>query len=577
MNNILHSDFFKKLSENFEKHQDIFYLSMLFILSIIFLFIGIGNYQLIDVDESRYAIMARDLFNSNDLNCLMLNGVPFLEKPPLYFWLVGISYKLFNAFNPFTVRFPIALCTMGLVYATYYVGRQVISKLYGMISAVVLLSSVFFLILSHVAILDMLITIFVALCLYCGILTHYCEEKNKKYYWFAFYVFMGLGVLSKGILAIALPCTVLFIFNLITKTAKDIFKPINMLPGLVVFLLIITPWHYIMVKDYGYEFFKQYILAHHFARFINSETIGRERPWYYFFFVFFLGFLPWSILFIDQLVQGAKKTIGKIKEAQGNFFNKMFAMFNVETKEEKFIMFAFLSFAIIFCVFSSSSTKLPTYILPAFPSAALLVGYYLHQSYLENKNQNVLKISTTIFGWIFAIVAIGGFVAWFFLPENLQTKLAPLRFLDISCILISSIILIMLAKTKNALKIAGGYVLFSAVIILLAVLNIFNFVYENGENEIVNYSIHSEMSANSQIVTFDFAVKPSVMIHAKKVIFITDPLFDELDKALNYKDGITYVIVKNKNFRDNQPYKDAIESRLILVETGERYSLYKNK
>ncbi|MCQ2789270.1 MAG: glycosyltransferase family 39 protein [bacterium] len=577
MNNILHSDFFKKLSENFEKHQDIFYLSMLFVLSIIFLFIGIGNYQLIDVDESRYAVMARDLFNSNDLNCLMLNGVPFLEKPPLYFWLVGISYKLFNAFNPFTVRFPIALCTMGLVYATYYVGRQVISRLYGMISAVVLLSSVFFLILSHVAILDMLITIFVALCLYCGILTHYCEEKNKKYYWFAFYVFMGLGVLSKGILAIALPCTVLFIFNLITKTAKDIFKPINMLPGLVVFLLIVTPWHYIMMKDYGYEFFKQYILAHHFARFINSETIGRERPWYYFFFVFFLGFLPWSILFIDQLVQGAKKVIGKIKEAQGNFFNKMFAMFNVETKEEKFIMFAFLSFAIIFCVFSSSSTKLPTYILPAFPSAALLVGYYLHQGYLENKNQNVLKISTTIFGWLFAIVAIGGFVAWYFLPENLQTKLAPLRFLDISCILISSIILIMLAKTKNALKIAGGYVLFSAVIILLTVLNIFNFVYENGENEIVNYSIHSEMSANSQIVNFDFAVKPSVMIHAKKVIFITDPLFDELDKALNYKDGITYVIVKNKNFKDNQPYKDAIESRLTLVETGERYSLYKNK
>ncbi|MDD3437204.1 MAG: glycosyltransferase family 39 protein, partial [Candidatus Gastranaerophilales bacterium] len=240
-------DAFSNLKENIEKfiieHPEIFSLTLLAIACIIFLFVGLGSYPLIDVDETRYAVISRDLINSFSWNNLELNMVPFLEKPPLYFWLVGASIKAFGAFSSFAVRFPIALLASFIVFFTYYVGKKIISRKFGVISALILLSSTFFLILSHVAIIDMVLTVFMTSAIYCGLLTHFCEEKNKKYCWLYFYIFIGLGFLAKGILAFAIPVSVVFIYNLLTGTAKDMFKPLNLIPGLFIFSILVLPWH----------------------------------------------------------------------------------------------------------------------------------------------------------------------------------------------------------------------------------------------------------------------------------------------------------------------------------------------
>ena len=222
-----------------QKHPEIFCLSLLALACLFFLFWGLNFYPLMDVDETRYAVMARDLAYSFDWNSLTLNSVPFLEKPPLYFWLVATSIKLFGGLTSFAVRFPIAIISTFLIFFTYYVGKKTISRKFGMISSLILLSSIFFLILSHVAIIDMVLTVFMTSAIYCGLLTHFCADKNKKYFWWYFYLFMGLGFLAKGLLALAIPMTIMFIYNLITKTAKDIFKPINLLPGLAIFFALI--------------------------------------------------------------------------------------------------------------------------------------------------------------------------------------------------------------------------------------------------------------------------------------------------------------------------------------------------
>ena len=97
-----------KIKTYVEKHPDVFSIILLAILCGIFLFWGLNFYPLIDVDETRYAIMSKDLINSNNWNLLLLNSVPFLEKPPFYFWIVAASIKFFGHFSSFTVRFPIA-------------------------------------------------------------------------------------------------------------------------------------------------------------------------------------------------------------------------------------------------------------------------------------------------------------------------------------------------------------------------------------------------------------------------------------------------------------------------------------
>lgn len=557
------------------KHPEIFCLSLLTLVCLIFLFFGLNFYPLMDVDETRYAVMARDLAYSLNWNNLYLNLTPFLEKPPLYFWLVGASIRFFGAFTEFAVRFPIAILASFTVFFTYYVGKKVISRKFGMISALILVSSIFFLILSHIAILDMVLTAFVTGAIYCGFLTHYCEEKNKKYYWWYFYLFIGLSFLAKGILGLVIPFAVILPYSLITKTAKEIFKPINILPGIIIFLAIAVPWHVVMYKEYGFEFIKQYFLVHHFARFINSESIGRERPFYYFGPVFILGFFPWSFAFIAFIADGYKKIATKYKNTEGKFKEKISAIFDTTTNEQQLLVFGALYFVIVFVLFSSSSTKLPTYILPVFPAAALLTGYYWWSGSEKGEHEKSISITTQIFATIFILASMLATIAYYLLPADIQYKLAGFKELTITAFYLLSILLILRLNTKKALSVFSGYVFMMMFVIILAVSQLFNFVYTTGQNEIVAYSRLAKISGAS-LITFDFAVKPSVLVdYTDPVNFLTDPDFDMLDRLTKNTLKPTLVIIKNKNMKRNgAEYTKMVNDRLILIQPGEKYSLY---
>lgn len=557
------------------EHPEIFCLSLLTLVCLIFLFFGLNFYPLMDVDETRYAVMARDLAYSLNWNNLYLNLAPFLEKPPLYFWLVGASIRFFGAFTAFAVRFPIAILASFTVFFTYYVGKKVISRKFGMISALILVSSIFFLILSHIAILDMVLTAFVTGAIYCGFLTHYCEEKNKKYYWWYFYLFIGLSFLAKGILGLVIPFAVILPYSLVTKTAKEIFKPLYLLPGIIIFLAIAVPWHLVMYKEYGFEFIKQYFLVHHFARFINSESIGRERPFYYFGPVFILGFFPWSFAFIALIADGYRKIANKYKNTEGKFKEKICALFDTTTNEQQLIVFAALYFVIVFLLFSSSSTKLPTYILPVFPAAALLTGYYWWSGSEKGEHEKSISITTQIFAAIFIFASMIATVAYYVLPADIQYKIVGFKELTITAFYLLSILLILRLNTRKALSVFSGYVFMMMFVIMLAVSQIFNFVYATGQNEIVAYSRLAKI-ADTSLITFDFAVKPSVLVdYTDPVNFLTDPDFDMLDRLTKSSLRPTLVIIKNKNMeRNGAEYTKMVNERLILIQPGEKYSLY---
>ena len=100
-------------------HPDLFTVLGLGILFYIIFFHGIGTYALMDVDESRYVLMAREMFHSKDFLTLYLNGEYFFEKPPLYFWGECLSFALFGKVNEFTARFPVALYGASCCYTLW--------------------------------------------------------------------------------------------------------------------------------------------------------------------------------------------------------------------------------------------------------------------------------------------------------------------------------------------------------------------------------------------------------------------------------------------------------------------------
>jgi len=564
-----------KLKQFTEEHPELCSILLLAFLCGIFLFWGLNFYPLLDVDETRYAIMSRDLAASKDWNLLLLNSIPFLEKPPLYFWMVACSIKFFGGFSEFAVRFPIAVIASFLVFFTYIFGKKVLSRKFGLLSAVILLTSVFFLILSHVAILDMVLTVWMTSSLYCAYLSFKAEEKYKKYCWWGFWTFAGLGFLAKGILAIAIPAVVMFLYCLFTKKLKQMFKPINFVVGLVIFLLISLPWHVVMFRDYGWTFINEYFVKHHFARLLTSEDLGRKHGFFYFVPVFIVAFMPWTFIFLASVIDGCKKLVEKYKNAEGKIVNRIWNLFSSENAEQELLLFLVLFFVVVFCVMSVSSTKLPTYILPAIPAAALITGFFWCKSENEN-NTRAIKISTYIVSIIFIVAAIVASVSYVFLPQAVLELVSPFKYtVLVGCAFVGIYLMIKL-QTQQTLSIFSGYVVTMFFVITFAVTNLFGVLYAGGENELVLFSNYAS-SQDTRLVTFDFAVKPSTKInYGDFVYFITDDDFEKLYSLVSNKLTPTYVIVKNKQV-ERYNYQDKLDKYLYLVQAGKRYSLYINK
>lgn len=558
-----------------QKHPEICSLLLLALLCGLFLFMGINMYPLIDVDETRYAVMSRDMVNSGNWNLLMLNFVPFLEKPPLYFWLVGLSIKFFGNFSEVSVRFPIALTATFLVFFTYFFGKKVISRTFGLISSIVLLTSVFFLIFAHIAILDMILTVCIASALYSAFLTQVVSDKSKKYFWWIFWAIIGLGFLAKGLLALAIPATIVFLYCLLTKNLKEFFKPLHLIVGLLIFSVITLPWHIAVYQEYGNKFIKEYFLYHHFARFIDSSHIGRKHSLFYFVPVFFIAFMPWSIMFIGAIVDWCKKAVAKYKETQGKVLEKLYSIVTVNTTQEKFVLFSALFFIVAFCAVSVSSTKLPTYILPAIPPAALLTGLFWVRE--DNFAKKIISISTYILSAIFILVAISGFVSLFFMPKEILALCEPFKyFVIIGCGTIGLLLLLKAKQTDKKTDLLIVYILTMLFIITFAVAYLFNLMYTGGENELVNFSQTAKIK-NAKLVTFDFAVKPSIQInYTDYVNYIPEPEFDKLYDLTDKKNNDVFIIVKNRHMEEGG-YTDKIENKLHIVTRGKKYSLYSNK
>lgn len=565
-----------KIKNFVENHPEMFSILLLSGLCLIFLFWGLNFYPLLDVDETRYAIMSRDLANSGDWNLLLLNSVPFLEKPPLYFWMVAASIKFFGRFSEFAVRFPIALISTFLVFFTYFFGKKVLSRKFGLIAAIILLTSVFFLILSHVAILDMVLTVCIASALYCGFLSYCVRENFKKYCWWGFWTFIGLGFLAKGILAFAVPVVVMFLYCLITKQLKDLFRPVNLFVGLVIFLLISLPWHVIMFNDYGWGFINEYFVKHHFARLLTSENLGRKHGFFYFVPIFVVAFMPWTFIFLASVFDGCKKLFCRYKETEGRVLQKIAAMLVTENREQELLLFSSIFFVVVFGVMSVSSTKLPTYILPALPAAAIMTALFWSKSENGAQTKKAIAISTYLISFIFISAAIVASVAYIFLPQSFIEAVSTFKYsVLIGCAFIG-IYLILKIQTQQSLSIFSGYVITMFFVITFAVTNLFGLIYSGGENELVLFSNYAN-SQGTRLVTFDFAVKPSTKInYGDFVYFITDDDFEKLYSLVSNKLTPTYVIVKNKQV-ETYNYQDKLDKYLYPVQIGKRYSLYINK
>ncbi len=540
-----------------KKHPELFTIFGLLCFCGMIFFYGIGSYALMDVDETRYVSMARDMFHSKDYMTLYLNGNYFFEKPPLYFWGEVLSFLGFGTVNEFTARVPVALYGTLSTLLLYFVGRKVVSRKYGVVSALILATSVEFLILAKYAILDILLATCVEFAIMSGFLTYFVKEENKKYCWWAFYFFSGLAVLAKGIPGFALPFGTMFFVAIFTKRFKELFRPQYLLVGFVIFFAVVLPWHILMLDKYDPLFFNEYVMKHHVHRFFNSEGVNRKQPFYFFALTILWGFCPWILSSLAILLSKIKK----IKDINLKF------NFDEFTNSQKYLLLNFIAFALIFLFFSSSSTKLVTYIVPIYFTMANMLAF-AWVKYLDNKDY-AKQINVTTHIW-FGILFIASIVAMFtplFLPKEIYSVILPVKWFTIALLFVFGLFGILVAKFNKKYLVFTSLVAFVTVLSAFGMGKYFNLDYSFGQNDLMQYGKYA-VENNLNIITINNPNRYSLNYYGPKEVkfgeyaTIQDAFKDGNDKTV-------YIIRKKslKLFNDIPQYE--------MVFDGVKYMLIK--
>ncbi|HEX8833170.1 MAG TPA: glycosyltransferase family 39 protein [Abditibacteriaceae bacterium] len=320
-------------------------------------------------DEGRYASAAREMlqpFDGKPANWVVphLNSIPRLNKPPLVYWLGALSMNVFG-FHAGSVRLVSALAAIGVMWLLFVIGRRMFGERAGIASALIWATSLFPFGMARVYNTDMLLCASTALA-FCGIwlsIEGGCSEsKPQKYNRIPAYLLagagMGLALLAKGPVGMALPLLICFVYLTVARRWK--FVPVGgVILALLLAVAIAAPWFY-FVEQRVPGFLHRFIIEENLGRFSGKEDFHDPTPFWFYVPVLILGLLPWTAFLAPAIAR--------------------LSSHKADTDAQRARLFLWLWALLLIGFFSLSSTKLVSYILPAFPALALLLGDALGQA-----------------------------------------------------------------------------------------------------------------------------------------------------------------------------------------------------
>ena len=324
------------------------------ILLLVFGLVWFSNLEyrkLVNPDEGRYAEIPREMVASGDWTTPRLNDIKYFEKPALQYWATATAYSLFGE-HQWTARLWSALTGFLGVLMVFFTGRRLFGQETGWNAALVLGSSLLYVLVGHINTLDMGVSFLLsaAVCAFCLAQSGVSDARKHRRWMLAAWAALALAVLSKGLIGLVLPGAALFLYILIERDWR-LAGRLHLVPGLALFFLITVPW-FVAVSLANPEFLRFFFIHEHFERFL-TKAHGRYQAPYYFVPVLLAGMLPWTVTLVDALARAWKREPEKSFQAQ---------------------RFLLLWAAVVFVFFSASSSKLVSYILPMFPALALLTG-----------------------------------------------------------------------------------------------------------------------------------------------------------------------------------------------------------
>jgi len=327
-------------------------------------FYGLGSVLLLGPDEPRYAQVAREMFERGDWVTPTLGGHTWFEKPALLYWLTLVAYRLFGV-TEFAARLGSALAGVLTVLLTGWAARRAEYESgeglrgLGVTCAAVAASTLGLVVFAHASSFDTLLTTTVTGALAC----FYCSEvergAGRRTWLVGFYLFVGASLLAKGLVGVVIPGAVVVGYYVLRRRWPGLLR-LGVPWGALLALMVAATWYGPVIARHGQAFVDEFFVQHHFARYVSNKYHHPQPFWFYLPVTLGLA-LPWTAFLVGGIA-GALGTNARAEDAASKL---------------RVLALAWLVVPVLF--FSASGSKLPGYVLPALPGAALLAGDGLHR------------------------------------------------------------------------------------------------------------------------------------------------------------------------------------------------------
>jgi 4-amino-4-deoxy-L-arabinose transferase-like glycosyltransferase len=324
---------------------------------------------LLDDADSIHAEAAREMLLNHNWVTLYVNGIRYLEKSPLMYWCVAVSYKLFGV-GDWQTRLPLALSVLGLALCAFMFGRRFQSTEAGFYAALILTTSPGIFVYTRFLIPDAIVAMWLTLCLYFFLIAHQ-QEKPSRWACWGFAGTVALNVLTKSLIGLAFPGMIIFVFFLLAGNFKKL-RAMRPWSSALVFLIVAAPWHILAAirspaqssgPERGFLWF--YFVNEQVLRYLNKR-IPRDYdkvPLLIFWALVLAWLIPWFVFLFPALKEIPRRVLDWRKtlnqRAQANL------LFGV--------------WAGVVMLFFSFSTRQEYYSLPVLPALALLIGGWLQK------------------------------------------------------------------------------------------------------------------------------------------------------------------------------------------------------
>ncbi|WP_088892134.1 ArnT family glycosyltransferase [Leptolyngbya ohadii] len=369
-------------------HAWIFALVWIGLATGIAFWLHLGSIGLVDETEPLFAEAARQMKITGDWITPYFNGNTRFDKPPLVYWIMAIAYQTVGV-NEWSARFPSALAGTFLAVFGFYtlrrfgfsrpgsaiaaqeavaaekpipseIDRQLwIAALVGSAAMVLNPQTIVW---GRTGVSDMLLSGCIGGCLlafFCGYAQPNRPKMQDRWY-LAAYVLSALAVLTKGPVGIVIPGMIVLAFLFYTGNLWTVLRELKLIRGALIFVAITLPWYILVTLANGDAFINSFFGYHNIERF--TQVVNRHSaPWYFYFLVVPIAFMPWSIHLPAAF-------------AQLRFWKR--SAWQQQPRASHLGIFALIWFAVVFVFFTIAVTKLPSYTIPLLPACAILVALF---------------------------------------------------------------------------------------------------------------------------------------------------------------------------------------------------------